>query len=247
MSQSTPHLAPPSLVSVSLQVLVLPALPGTYVNVGDFMCIHFWQANPFIHNSARDAWHDVFHWAIDTDRTPCMHRLFCEWYLAHVCYVTLRLITHWFQHSPLMQYVCRGEFKYSGITSARESDSAVRSHKQAPVTDFPNSLSLHRASWYKCLCSPTDALILLVLESTKIYLKVTLKHSYMFQSVTIIRELVLEPSYSYNCYNRICCYKLYGGVAAYHVVILKLSVSFVKENYSDTLANKDNSFRNHIR
>jgi hypothetical protein len=35
---------------------------------------------------------------------------------------------------------------------------------------------------------------LLVLESTKMYLKVTLKCSYMFRSVTIIRELVIEPS-----------------------------------------------------
>ena len=35
---------------------------------------------------------------------------------------------------------------------------------------------------------------LLVLESTKIYLKFTLKSSYMFRSVTITRELVLEPS-----------------------------------------------------
>ena len=40
---------------------------------------------------------------------------------------------------------------------------------------------------------------LLVLESTKIYLKFTLKCSYMFQSLTIIRELVLEPSQSYDC------------------------------------------------
>jgi len=49
-----------------------------------------------------------------------MHRLYCEWYLVDVCYVTLRLITRWFQHSPLVQYVGHGEFKYSGITSARE-------------------------------------------------------------------------------------------------------------------------------
>jgi len=32
------------------------------------------------------------------------------------------------------------------------------------------------------------------LSSTKIYLKFTLKCSYIFRSVTIIRELVLEPS-----------------------------------------------------
>jgi len=32
------------------------------------------------------------------------------------------------------------------------------------------------------------------LRSTKIYLKFTLKCTYMFRSVTIIRELVLEPS-----------------------------------------------------
>jgi hypothetical protein len=53
-----------------------------------------------------------------------------------VWYVTLRLITRWFQHSPLVQYVGHGEFKYSGITSARETDCAIRSHKQTPVTDF---------------------------------------------------------------------------------------------------------------
>jgi len=35
---------------------------------------------------------------------------------------------------------------------------------------------------------------LLVLESTKIYLKFTLKYCYMFRSMTIIRELILEPS-----------------------------------------------------
>jgi hypothetical protein len=40
-----------------------------------------------------------------------------------------------------VQYVGRGEFKYSGIISAREIDSAMRrylmrSHKQALVTDF---------------------------------------------------------------------------------------------------------------
>ena len=35
---------------------------------------------------------------------------------------------------------------------------------------------------------------LLVLESTKIYLKFTLKCPYVFRSMTIIRELVLEPS-----------------------------------------------------
>jgi len=35
---------------------------------------------------------------------------------------------------------------------------------------------------------------LLVLKSTKIYLKFTLKCSYMFRPMTIIRELVLEPS-----------------------------------------------------
>jgi len=35
---------------------------------------------------------------------------------------------------------------------------------------------------------------LLVLENIKIYLKFTLKCSYMFRSVTIISELVLEPS-----------------------------------------------------
>jgi hypothetical protein len=120
VSQSTPHLAPPSLVSVSLQVLVLPALSGTYAHVGDFMSIYFWQANHFIHNSAWYAWHDVFHWTNDTERKPCMHRLCCEWYLVDVCYVTLRLITRWFQHSPLVQYVGHGEFKYNGITSARE-------------------------------------------------------------------------------------------------------------------------------
>jgi hypothetical protein len=52
--------------------------------------------------------------------------------LADVCYVTLWLINRWFQHSTLVQYVGRGEFKYS----ARETDSAMRSHKQAPVIDF---------------------------------------------------------------------------------------------------------------
>jgi len=136
MSQSTPHLAPPSLVSVCFQVLVLPALSGTYVHVGDFMSIHFCWANPFIHNSAQYAWHDVFHWTNDTDRTPWMHRLCCEWYLAVIYYVTLWLFTLWFQHSPLVQYVGHGEFKYSGIASARETDSTVRSHKQVPITDF---------------------------------------------------------------------------------------------------------------
>jgi hypothetical protein len=35
---------------------------------------------------------------------------------------------------------------------------------------------------------------LLVLESTTIYLKFTLKCSYMFRSMTIMRELILEPS-----------------------------------------------------
>jgi len=35
---------------------------------------------------------------------------------------------------------------------------------------------------------------LLVLESIKIYLKFTLKCSYMFRPMTIIRELVLESS-----------------------------------------------------
>jgi len=35
---------------------------------------------------------------------------------------------------------------------------------------------------------------LFVLESTKIYIKFILKCSYMFWSMTIIRELMLEPS-----------------------------------------------------
>jgi len=35
-----------------------------------------------------------------------------------------------------VQYVGHGEFKYSGIASARETDSTVRSHKQVPITDF---------------------------------------------------------------------------------------------------------------
>jgi hypothetical protein len=36
--------------------------------------------------------------------------------------------------------------------------------------------------------------LFIILESTKIYLNFTLKCSYMFRSVIIIRELVLEPS-----------------------------------------------------
>jgi hypothetical protein len=155
VSQSTPHLAPPSLVSLSLQVLVLPALSRTYAHVGDFMSIHFWQVNPIIHNSAQYAWRDVFHWTNDTDRTPCIHRLCCEWCLADVCYVTLRLITRCFHHSPLVQYVGHGEFKYSGITSTRETDGAVRSHKQAPVTNFANKRQFcKRKLW--CLMNAPD-------------------------------------------------------------------------------------------
>lgn len=46
------------------------------------------------------------------------------------------LFTLWFQHSPLVQCVGHGEFKYSGSASARETDSTVRSHKQVPITDF---------------------------------------------------------------------------------------------------------------
>ena len=44
------------------------------------------------------------------------------------------------------------------------------------------------------LPSPTDALIYLSQKTLKFTLKFTLKCSYMFRSVTTIRELVLEPS-----------------------------------------------------
>jgi hypothetical protein len=65
--------------------------------------------------------------------------------------------------------------------------------KKSPVTPLgidPETVRLVA----QCLNHYATPGPLLVLESTKIYLKFTLKSSYMFRSMTIIREFVLEPS-----------------------------------------------------
>jgi hypothetical protein len=62
---------------------------------------------------------------------------------------------------------------------------------------------------------------LLVLQCTKIYLKFTLKCSYMFRSVAVIRELYwgLAKVTNVKISVKIRRYKLCSGVAAYCVVI----------------------------
>jgi len=62
------------------------------------------------------------------------------------------------------------------------------------------SQSNHRDFFYRCTVHLDinfyvyQLIHLLVLESTKIYLKLTLKCSYMFRFMTIIKKLVLELS-----------------------------------------------------